>query len=182
MKDIRKNLVYPALVGAAYATLTMVLAPISYGGVQLRVSEVLCLLPFFLPETAVGLFVGCALANTISTAGLLDIVFGSLATLTAALLTAAAGRRWREENISTPPTLKRSLLAIAPPVVCNGVIVGVVLAYAFTPEAFWPGFALFGAQVAAGELAVMLVLGLPMMRLMPRLLRQLATGKGSVTP
>lgn len=97
MNDLRKKLVYPALAGAVYAALTMVLAPISYGGVQLRVSEVLCMLPFFLPETAVGLFLGCALANTISAAGLLDIVFGSLATLLAGLLTAAAGRRagWR---------------------------------------------------------------------------------------
>ena len=178
MNDIRRKLVYPALVGAVYATLTMVLAPISYGGIQLRISEVLCLLPFFLPETAVGLFVGCALANTISTAGLLDIIFGSLATLIACLLTAAAGKRWRAGNRQMPPSLPQCLLAIAPPVLCNGVIVGAVLAYAFTPDAFWPGFALFGLQVAAGELAVLLALGLPVMRLLPRLLRQLNLAGG----
>ena len=133
---------------------------------------------FFLPETAIGLFVGCALANTISTAGLLDIVFGSLATLLAGLLTAAAGKPWRETNSLTPPPVGRCLLGLLPPVVCNGVIVGAVLAYALTPDAFWPGFALFGVQVAAGELAVMLALGLPVMRMMPRLLRQLAADKG----
>ena len=178
MSNIRKKLIYPALVGAAYATLTMVLAPISYGGIQLRISEVLTLLPFFLPETAIGLFVGCALANTISTAGLLDIIFGSLATLLAGVLTAAAGRRWRKGDPTAAPTVRQCLPAIAPPVVCNGIIVGAVLAYAFTPDAFWPGFALFGAQVAAGELAVMLALGLPVMRLMPRLLRQMNLTKG----
>ena len=112
MKNIRKTLIYPALTGAMYAALTMVLAPISYGGVQLRISEVLTLLPFFLPETAIGLFVGCALANTISTAGLLDIVFGSLATLLAALWTQHTRRKW---------------LAPLPPVVCNAVIVGAIV-------------------------------------------------------
>lgn len=178
MTNIRRKLIYPALVGAAYATLTMVLAPISYGGIQLRISEVLCLLPFFLPETAVGLFVGCALANTISTAGLLDIIFGSLATLIACALTALAGRNWRRGDTLQPPALKSCLLAIAPPVLCNGVIVGAVLAWAFTPEAFWPGFGLFGLQVAAGELAVLLALGLPVMRLLPRLLRQLNLAGG----
>ena len=60
----------------------------------------------------------------------------------------------------------------------NALIVGAVLAYAFTPDAFWEGFTLFSVQVAAGELAVMLALGLPVMRLMPRLLRQLAADKG----
>jgi len=178
MTNIRRKLIYPALAGSMYATLTMVLAPISYGGVQLRISEVLTLLPFFLPETAIGLFVGCALANTISTAGLLDIVFGSLATLLAGLLTAAAGKPWRAKNTLVPPPVGRCLLGLLPPVVCNGIIVGAVLAYAFTPDAFWPGFALFGVQVAAGELAVMLALGLPVMRMMPRLLRQLAADKG----
>lgn len=179
MNDLRKKLVYPALAGAVYAALTMVLAPISYGGVQLRVSEVLCMLPFFLPETAVGLFLGCALANTISAAGLLDIVFGSLATLLAGLLTAAAGRGYRQAGrLETPPT-KQCLLGLLPPVVCNGIIVGAVLAAAFTPDAFWPGFALFGAQVALGELVVMLVLGLPLMRLLPRLLQSLRRVKGN---
>lgn len=178
MTDIRRKLIYPALAGSMYATLTMVLAPISYGGVQLRISEVLTLLPFFMPETAIGLFVGCALANTISTAGLLDIVFGSLATLLAGLLTAVAGKGWRQKNTLTPPPVGRCLLGLLPPVVCNGLIVGAVLAYAFTPDAFWEGFTLFSLQVAAGELAVMLALGLPVMRLMPRLLRLLAADKG----
>ena len=72
-----------AIVGAAYAAMTIALAPISYGAVQLRVSEVLCILPFFIPGTAWGLFVGCALAN-ILTGNIFDIIFGSLAPLAAA--------------------------------------------------------------------------------------------------
>ena len=81
MKINTRNLITAAVVGALYAVLTMVLAPISYGALQFRVSEVLCILPFFMPFTACGLFAGCIVANRMSTAGVLDVVFGSLATL-----------------------------------------------------------------------------------------------------
>lgn len=93
--NIRK-LVYSAVIGAVYAALTMVLAPISYGPLQLRISELLCILPFFFPAATGGLFVGCIIANTMSTAGALDIVFGSIATLLAAFCTAAMGKRARK--------------------------------------------------------------------------------------
>ena len=85
MNKTTQKLVSAAIVGALYAVLTMVLAPISYGPVQCRVSEVMCILPFFMPHTTWGLFLGCAIANIASTAGLADIVFGSLATLFACL-------------------------------------------------------------------------------------------------
>ena len=81
MKINTRNLITAAIIGALYAVLTMVLAPISYGPVQFRVSEVLCILPFFMPCTSWGLFIGCIVANLMSAAGLLDVVFGSLATL-----------------------------------------------------------------------------------------------------
>ena len=76
-----RKLAAAAVTGAAYAALTMLLAPISYGAIQCRVSEVLCILPFFIPCTAWGLFAGCAIANLLSAAGIFDVVFGSLATL-----------------------------------------------------------------------------------------------------
>ena len=59
-----------AVVGAAYAALTMLLAPISYGALQLRVSEALCILPYFMPCTAWGLFLGCAIAGFLGWAGI----------------------------------------------------------------------------------------------------------------
>ena len=86
--DLREKLIIPAVVGALYAALTMLLAPISYGNLQFRISEALCVLPVFFPYTSVGLFLGCALANMISAAGILDVVFGSLATLCAGLCAA----------------------------------------------------------------------------------------------
>ena len=170
MTDLRKKIVYPATAGALYAALTMLLSPLSYGAVQLRLAEALGVLPFFLPETAVGLALGCALANTLSAAGALDVVFGSLATLLAGLCTAAAGRRYRREG-GTPP-LRARLPAVLAPVLANGLIVGAVLAGCYTPDAFFSGWLLMGGQVMLGEAGVMLLLGLPLMRLVPRFLKR----------
>lgn len=150
-----------AIVGAAYAVLTMALAPISYGAVQLRVSEVLCILPYFMPCTAWGLFAGCAIANLL-TGNIFDIIFGSLATLAAGLITAALGKQRH--------TLANSALACLMPVAFNAIVVGAVITAAY--EGFGllerPGaFALNAAYVGLGEAIVLYVLGLPLMRYLP---------------
>jgi uncharacterized membrane protein len=161
MKFSVRKLVLAAIVGAVYAALTMALAPISYGPIQFRISEVLCILPFFFPFSVWGLFVGCILANLISAYGILDIVFGSLATLLAGLCTMAIGKMGRERIIN-------KVLACLPPVIFNGLIVGAVLAYTYTPDAFWAGLALNGGEVALGELVVLYVIGLPLLIFLPK--------------
>ena len=161
-----RTLAVCAVVGAAYAALTVGLAPISYGAVQFRVSEVLCILPYFIPGTAWGLFIGCAVANILG-GGLLDIVFGSLATLGAALMTAWFGKKER--------TLGNSVLACLMPVVFNAVIVGAVVTAVFTvegetvnPFTHWGLYAATAASVGFGELVVLFLLGLPLMRWLPK--------------
>ena len=81
-----RQLTTAAVVGALYAALTLLSSAfgIAFGPIQFRVSEALCVLPFLLPETAWGLFVGCWVANLISPYGALDMVVGSLATQLAA--------------------------------------------------------------------------------------------------
>ena len=141
--DIR-FLARAAVIAALYAAVTLLLAPISYGPLQFRVSEALTLLPILTPAAVPGLFVGCAIANLLSpTVTALDVVFGSLATLAAALLT----RRLRE----------RPLLAAAPPVLVNAVAVGALLSYAYNLP-FW----LTALEVGAGQLGVLYALGLPL--------------------
>ena len=158
MKFSVRKIAYAAVVGAAYAALTMLMAPISYGPLQIRLSEALCILPYFFPSTAWGLFVGCAVANLLSTAGILDVVFGSLATLGACLVTAWLGRR----NGS-------KILACLPPVVFNGVIIGAVLSWMFASrDAFWESMLLFGLEVAGGEVIALYAVGLPLLYLLPR--------------
>lgn len=162
----RKNgtsaLTYSAVTAAAYAVLTMILAPISYGAVQFRVSEVLCILPFFLPHTVWGLFIGCAVAN-ILTGNAFDVAFGSLATLLAGFCTAGVGKLGNSYG--------HKVAACAFPVLFNGLIVGAVITEAYSgldilthQHVFW----LNVLQVAVGEAAVMYLIGLPLMIYLPK--------------
>ena len=112
--------------------------------------------PVILNETAWGLGVGCLIANLFSPYGVLDIVVGSLATLIAALITSRCRNVW---------------LAALPPVACNMVLVGAVLAYeqAGTSAAFWPAYGLNAVTVGAGEAIACLVLGVLLVKQLPRI-------------
>ena len=159
MNKTTHKLVSAAIVGALYAVLTLVLAPISYGPVQCRISEALCILPFFMPHTAWGLFFGCAIANIASAAGLPDIVFGSLATLIACLCIALCGKK------------NKKVLACLMPVVWNALIVGAMLTKVIAgldPIESFGAFAVFAGQVGLGEAAAMFVIGLPLMTWLPK--------------
>ncbi len=163
-KNSVRRLAFSALVAAVYAALTMALGFMSYNYIQFRVAEALCVLPFFFPFTTWGLFIGCVIANLLSPAGPLDVVFGSLATLLCCLFAAYLGRSGKNG-------LWRRLLCCLGPVVSNGLIVGAVLAFTIAEPgvSFGAAFALFGAQVAFGEAVVMLTLGLVLMRSLPRM-------------
>lgn len=143
-----------AVIAALYAAVTLLLAPISYGPLQFRVAEALTLLPILTPAAVPGLFVGCLAANLLGGATALDVAFGSLATLMAALLT----RRLKD----------RPLLAALPPVLVNAAIVGAVLAYAYNLP-FW----LTALEVGAGQLGVCYALGLPLFYALRRLPRDI---------
>ena len=159
-----KRMAYAAVIGAAYAALTMVLAPISFGPIQMRVSEVLCVLPFFMPCATWGLFIGCMIANLISAAGVWDVVFGSLATLGSCLCIQALGQRGKK--VSSWPHI---ILAMLMPVVWNAFIVGGMLTWSLTETRvfqFGKQFWIFAAEVGLGELIVMFVLGVPFLKLL----------------
>ena len=79
-----KYVIQAAIIAAIYALVTLLLAPISYGPIQIRISEALTVLPALTPAGIPGLFIGCLLANILGGAAVPDIVFGSLATLAAA--------------------------------------------------------------------------------------------------
>lgn len=154
-----KQLTLAAMVAALYAVLSYFggIFNLTYGPIQFRFSEVLCVLPFLFPTTAPGLFVGCLIANLLSPYGPLDIIFGSLATLLAALLTVKMPNRW---------------LAPLPPVLCNAFIVGAVLSWSeinhFGP-AFWSAFAFNSVTVGLGELGACYGLGLCLLTVLPKI-------------
>ncbi|MGI6722307.1 MAG: QueT transporter family protein [Anaerovoracaceae bacterium] len=145
-----KFLVQAAIIAAVYAVLTIVLAPISYGPMQVRISEALTILPAFTPAAIPGLLIGCVIANCFSPVGIVDVIFGSLATLIAAVFSYKL-RRW-------------DWLIPLPPVVANGVIVGCVLHFAYGV----PNLAACMGWVALGELIACYAIGLPLIKLLKK--------------
>jgi len=130
MKNNTLYLTRGALIAALYVAFTYLssLFGLSSGVIQFRISEALCVLPLFIPEAVMGLFVGCILSNLLTGAVLWDIVFGSLATLVGAILT----RLLRV----LPEKLK--WLATLPPVISNAVIVPFVLIHAYgVPDGYF---------------------------------------------
>ena len=159
MKHITvRQITFSALVGAMYVKLCYFgnIFGLNFGIFQCRFAEALTVLPFLCPTAAWGLFAGCILSNLLSPYGLPDLIFGSLATLLAGLLTARCKNRW---------------LAPLPPVICNGLIVGALLACAATGfTAAFPGLFGFNApSVGGAELLVCYVLGLPLLSLLERM-------------
>lgn len=152
-----RNITFAALVGALYVTMCYFgnIFGLTFGIFQFRFAEALTVLPFLCPTAAWGLFAGCVLANLLSPYGLPDLIFGSLATLTAGLLTARCGNRW---------------LAPLPPVICNGLVVGALLAWSETGfTAAFPGaFAFNALSVGGAELLVCYILGMPLLELLAR--------------
>ena len=74
-------IVMNAMIGAAYAVLTILISPIAYGAVQMRLTEIIVLLACYNKKFIPGLTIGCLLANLASPMGLYDICFGTAATL-----------------------------------------------------------------------------------------------------
>ncbi len=141
-------MVQAALIAAVYATITIALAPISYGQLQIRVSEALTVLPFFTPAAIPGLFVGCIIANIFGGGGPMDIIFGSLATLVAAYFSYKMPRKW---------------LVPIPPIIINGVVIGYVLNYLY-------GMPLIISMlwVALGETMACYIIGYPLMNVLEK--------------
>lgn len=150
-----QHLVQGALIAAIYTVLTLLAAAanLAYGPVQFRFSEALTILPIFTPAAVPGLAIGCLLSNIWSGYGAADMVFGTLATLLAAIVT----RMVRNIRFKDIP-----YLAPFPPVLFNGIIVGLEIAF-LSPGGFvWATFVSTALSVGAGELVICYVLGLPL--------------------
>lgn len=152
-ENLTKKLVKTALVAAIYAALTIILAPISYGPVQFRLSEVLVLLAFMDPFYIVGLTVGCLLANILGGLGIMDIVFGTLATFLSVSAISLTAKYIKSKNFSL-------IIASLWPTIFNGVIIGWMLNYVLGVP-----LVLTMIQVGIGEFVVVTVVGVPVFKL-----------------
>lgn len=150
-----RYLVTGAVIAAMYIALTLLsnTLGLAYGPIQFRVSEVLSILPVFTPAAIPGLTIGCLISNMFSF-NALDMIFGTLASLIAAVLTRIS-RNIKFWNIP--------LLSFLPPIIVNAVIVGAEISIFFlegTP--FGSGFVISFLEVGLGQAAVCLALGIPL--------------------
>lgn len=167
------------MIAAVYAAATLVallaLQGLAWGPVQFRISEAVCVLALLTPNAIPGLTIGCVLANLIALAingtgalGLLDVVFGSLATCLGAL--------WCWKMRGNPK------IAVLGPVIANALIVPAYLPLLLQGMGFYTipftTIALDGAYIpmylfglvatGVGEALVMYVLGLPLLAALKR--------------
>lgn len=151
------RLVRCAVIAAVYVVLCLALAPFSYGAVQVRIAEALCLLPVFGAEYIVGVTLGCFLANLLGST-VIDVVFGTLATLLACLVTYKL-RDVRVKGLAIPASL--------PPVVFNMLIVGAFeITFFFSDAAPTVALAAFNAvAVGIGEIISCTVVGVALVKL-----------------
>ncbi len=133
-----------AIIAALYVVLTFIANAFGLAShaIQVRFSEALTILPFFTPAAIPGLTIGCLLSNILTGCALLDIIFGSLATLIGAVFTYRLRRsKW---------------LAPVPPIVANTLIIPFVLLYAYGVPTLGASF----VTVAIGEIISCGILGM----------------------
>jgi len=138
-----KRIVIVAMVAAVYAVVTIVLAPISYGAVQFRISEALTLITFFNPVFVPGLTLGVLIANFASPYGLMDMLLGTFASFIAFVLIRV-----------TRKTINNLFIASLFPTITNGLIIPfVILGQELTFASYW----VVAATVAFGQFVVLTI-------------------------
>ena len=147
----KKQIVLSAIIAAIYTVLAIAFAPINFNMIQVRIPEALCILPIFTPYAIWGLFIGCLISNIIGSMGIIDIIFGSLATLISAYLSYSLR--------------KKPLLAILPPVLINAFIVGFYLHLLYFNEI---NVIFVFAWVGLGQLIACYGLGYPLYLILKR--------------
>ena len=140
-----KYITQAAMIAAIYVVLTLFVSAfnLASGAIQIRISEALTVLPAFTPAAIPGLFIGCFISNLISGGLILDVIFGSLATLIGACGTYLL-RKWKW----TVPI---------PPILSNVLIVPFVLAYVYNLPG---GVPYFMVTVGIGQIISCGVLGM----------------------
>ena len=151
-------LCHAAMIAALYVLLTLLAQMLGLGSemIQVRFSEMLCLLPILLPAAIPGVTVGCFLANLLTGAVWLDVLVGPIATLIGA--------------IGTYLLRKNRWLAALPPVLSNALIIPFVLAYGYgAEEAIW----MMMLTVGIGEVLSIYVLGMLLFHTVEPFLRRI---------
>lgn len=161
-----KKLTQTAMIAAVYAAITFATFYMSFGAVQFRVSEALTVLPIFMVTAVPGLTLGCALANLVgffigaNPTGLVDVIFGTTASLISAILTYYIGK--------SPKKIMRYLVAPFPAVIINALIVGFEISYFFVGSLEPAVLGINFLSVFIGQAVVCYGLGVPFILVLER--------------
>jgi len=164
------------VVAALYFVLTAILAPISYGQLQIRVAEALTLLPFIFPETVIGVTIGCFFANLLSPFGVIDMIFGTFFTFLAALLTMFLGKHKKSIFLAPLPPILINAFGVSLYVVTLAGLTGngntnlnlsVSLKYIFQNLSLIPYLTVV-AWIGLGEAVATYALGIPLINALER--------------
>lgn len=139
-----------AVEAALYFVLTFFMQPIAFSPVlQFRVGEALTLLPIIFPEAVVGVSLGCLLANIFSPYAWYDIVFGTLATVIAAICTFFIGRLLKNKSM-----IWRALAGSIPPILVNAAVLPLMWLLAMGDAAYWFNFAMLTVTQAGAVICI----------------------------
>ena len=160
MKLTSQSLSKIAMIAAIYVAISLALAPLSFGNIQIRIAEGLTLLPLLSPIAIIGLGIGCFITNFIGVImganllGMMDVFIGTFATVLAAYLSYVL----RNRLIKGFP-----FWASLMPIVINAIIIGAELTYVFAPEFTLSLFLIFAMEVALGQALAVYVIGVPLL-------------------
>lgn len=172
MNKSTKFITQAAIIAALYAVLCMLTYTFSHLEIQCRVAEALCMTIFYTPAAIPGLFIGCVITNLLG-GSMLDIIFGSLATLIAALLTWPITKKLRNKYGNTL-SIKNSLLIPIPTVIVNAIVIPFVLYYGYgitemaNATSTLAVLGLMAFSVGAGEVISCYVFGPIVVKIMDR--------------
>lgn len=159
------RLVFSGMIGALYTAFSVLLAPLSFGSVQIRFSEALTLLPVFGGSFTIwGITIGCFLTNLYgvltgtSILGILDIIIGTLATLVAGMLS---------YKFRSVRTFELPILSAIMPVLINALAIGGLFGF-LGGEFNLPMFITSFISIFAGEFISCCVIGLFLVRIIEK--------------
>ncbi len=159
--------VQAAIIAALYALTTFMLWEFSSLAIQVRLSEIMCILPAFTSAAIPGLTLGCAIANLLA-GNVIDAVFGSLATLIAAVLTYLIANHVKNKTLAL-------FLMPLPAVACNAIAVPLILYYGYGMHSFLgashalPVLGLYALSVGIGQTIVCYGGGIPLYKALKKI-------------
>ncbi len=151
--SVSKKIARAGVIAGLYTVTSLVTAPMASGAVQVRLSEALTLLPLIFIEAIPGLFVGCILSNIITGCAIYDVIFGSLITLIASVLTYFMGKIIK----NTPLKIFTGGLF---PVFFNALLLPVVWLYCYGGLEYI--YIVQAAFLLAGQMLSVYLLGVPL--------------------